>query len=200
MSLSTWLRDYLFIPLGGSRGSAWKVRRNVFITMVLGGLWHGAAWHYVIWGAFHGMGLVLSKEWNDLVSKVPALARLRPHPLWHCAGIVFTIYFLFQAGILFRADGLPQAFAIAQKMYIPAASNIAVESFVSSCLPLALSLYWSFLLLKTFFEKSNNKFATAVMHWWLQSAPAQTVAYLSIAIVILGFAPMQVAPFIYFQF
>ena len=51
ISLSTWLRDYLFIPMGGSRGGAWKVRRNMMITMVLGGLWHGAAWHYVIWGA-----------------------------------------------------------------------------------------------------------------------------------------------------
>jgi alginate O-acetyltransferase complex protein AlgI len=200
MSLSTWLRDYLFIPLGGSRGSAWKVRRNVFITMVLGGLWHGAAWHYVIWGAFHGMGLVLSKEWHDLVSKVPFLAKLRAHPLWHCAGIALTIYFLFQAGILFRADGLPQALAIAQKMYIVAPSKIVVDSFLSSCLPLALTLYWAFLIIKAFFEKSTNKYAASVLHWWLNSAPAQTVAYMSIAMIILGFAPMQVAPFIYFQF
>lgn len=200
MSLSTWLRDYLFIPLGGSRGSAWKVRRNVLITMVLGGLWHGAAWHYVIWGAFHGMGLVLSKEWHDLVTKVPVLARLRPHPLWHCAGIVFTVYFLFQAGILFRADGLPQAWAIAQKMYIPAASSLVVEAFLKSCLPIALSMYWAFLIIKGLLEKSNNKYAQAIVQWWLHSAPAQTVAYMSIALVILGFAPMQVAPFIYFQF
>ncbi len=113
---------------------------------------------------------------------------------------MFTVYFLFQAGILFRADGLPQAFAIAQKMYIPAASKLVVDSFLASCLPLALSLYWGFLIIKGLFEKSDNKYAQSIVQWWLHSAPAQTVAYLSIAIVILGFAPMQVAPFIYFQF
>jgi alginate O-acetyltransferase complex protein AlgI len=200
MSLSTWLRDYLFIPLGGSRGSAWKVRRNVLITMVLGGLWHGAAWHYVIWGAFHGTGLVLSKEWHDLVSKFPVLVRMRPHPLWHCTGVALTIYFLFQAGILFRADGLPQACAIAQKMYVPASSDLVVQSFMGSCLPLALSLYWIFLTIKVLLERSGNKYAVSILKWWINSAPAQTVAYLSIGLVILGFAPMQVAPFIYFQF
>jgi alginate O-acetyltransferase complex protein AlgI len=200
MSLSTWLRDYLFIPLGGSRGSAWKVRRNVLITMILGGLWHGAAWHYVIWGAFHGAGLVLSKEWQDLVTRHPVLARLRPHPIWHCTGVALTVFFLFLAGILFRADGLPQAFAIAQKMFILAPSNLVVESFLGSSLPLSLSLYWIFLITRTLLERSGNKYAVSILQWWLQSAPAQAVAYISIAIVVLGFAPMKVAPFIYFQF
>ena len=57
ISLSTWLRDYLYIPLGGSRGSAWKTYRNLFLTMLLGGLWHGASWNFVIWGALHGAAL-----------------------------------------------------------------------------------------------------------------------------------------------
>jgi alginate O-acetyltransferase complex protein AlgI len=58
ISLSTWLRDYLYIPLGGNRGSAARTRRNLLITMVLGGLWHGAAWTFVLWGAYHGLLLV----------------------------------------------------------------------------------------------------------------------------------------------
>ena len=58
ISLSTWLRDYLYIPLGGSRGSEWQTRRNLFITMVLGGLWHGAAWTFVLWGIYHGVLLI----------------------------------------------------------------------------------------------------------------------------------------------
>jgi D-alanyl-lipoteichoic acid acyltransferase DltB (MBOAT superfamily) len=58
ISLSTWLRDYLYIPLGGSRGSEWLTRRNLLITMVLGGLWHGAAWTFVIWGFYHGLLLI----------------------------------------------------------------------------------------------------------------------------------------------
>jgi len=58
ISLSTWLRDYLYIPLGGSRGSEWDTRRNLFVTMVLGGLWHGAAWTFVIWGVYQGALLI----------------------------------------------------------------------------------------------------------------------------------------------
>ena len=58
ISLSTWLRDYLYIPLGGNRGSEWQTRRNLFITMVLGGLWHGAAWTFVLWGIYQGLLLI----------------------------------------------------------------------------------------------------------------------------------------------
>ena len=59
VSLSSWLRDYLYIPLGGNRGARWLTYRNLFITMLLGGLWHGAAFHFVVWGAYHGLLLML---------------------------------------------------------------------------------------------------------------------------------------------
>ena len=61
VSLSTWLRDYLYIPLGGNRGSRFKTYRNMFLVMALGGLWHGAAWPYVLWGSYHGVLLVLER-------------------------------------------------------------------------------------------------------------------------------------------
>jgi alginate O-acetyltransferase complex protein AlgI len=70
MSLSFWLRDYLYIPLGGNRGGVLFVWRNLMITMLLGGLSHGAAWNYVVWGALHGVGLCANKLWHEL----------RPHP------------------------------------------------------------------------------------------------------------------------
>jgi alginate O-acetyltransferase complex protein AlgI len=62
ISLSTWLRDYLYFPLGGSRGSDGRTRRNLLITMVLGGLWHGAAWTFVLWGVYHGLLLIAYRE------------------------------------------------------------------------------------------------------------------------------------------
>ncbi len=65
ISLSTWLRDYLYIPLGGNRGSRWAVYRNLLITMVLGGLWHGAAWTFVLWGLFHGILLISHRWWVE---------------------------------------------------------------------------------------------------------------------------------------
>lgn len=64
ISLSTWLRDYLYIPLGGNRGKTWEVYRNLFITMFLGGLWHGANWNFLLWGALHGAALCVNHAWN----------------------------------------------------------------------------------------------------------------------------------------
>src|SRR6185437_16914963 len=64
ISLSTWLRDYLYIPLGGNRGSSWATYRNLMITMVLGGLWHGASWTFVFWGFLHGLGLGVTRAWE----------------------------------------------------------------------------------------------------------------------------------------
>jgi D-alanyl-lipoteichoic acid acyltransferase DltB (MBOAT superfamily) len=65
ISLSTWLRDYLYIPLGGNRGTAWTTRRNLFLTMVLGGLWHGAAWSFVLWGVYHGLLLIVYRTIDE---------------------------------------------------------------------------------------------------------------------------------------
>ena len=71
MSLSFWLRDYLYIPLGGNRGGALFVCRNLMITMLLGGLCHGAAWICVVWGALHSVGLCANKLWRDVRQRVP---------------------------------------------------------------------------------------------------------------------------------
>jgi hypothetical protein len=68
MTLSRFLRDYLYIPLGGSRGGRLFTYRNLFITMLLGGLWHGAAWTFVLWGAFHGAMLVAEHAWAKRVA------------------------------------------------------------------------------------------------------------------------------------
>jgi alginate O-acetyltransferase complex protein AlgI len=64
ISLSTWLRDYLYIPLGGNRGSQWRTRRNLMLTMILGGLWHGAAWTFVLWGAYQGLLLIAYRSFD----------------------------------------------------------------------------------------------------------------------------------------
>jgi D-alanyl-lipoteichoic acid acyltransferase DltB (MBOAT superfamily) len=73
MTLSRWLRDYLYIPLGGNRGPTAFVYRNLFLTMLLGGLWHGAAWTFVIWGALHGVALVAERS-ERLVVALPVVA------------------------------------------------------------------------------------------------------------------------------
>ncbi len=78
ISLSTWLRDYLYIPLGGNRSGNVKTYRNLMLTMTLGGLWHGASWNFVIWGALHGLYLSIHKLWTSRNTTVevspPAIA------------------------------------------------------------------------------------------------------------------------------
>jgi alginate O-acetyltransferase complex protein AlgI len=76
ISLSSWLRDYLFIPLGGSKCSRWKTARNLMITMTLGGLWHGANWSFVIWGVLHGLMLVVHRFFRDFAEERPRLKAL----------------------------------------------------------------------------------------------------------------------------
>jgi alginate O-acetyltransferase complex protein AlgI len=76
ITLSTWLRDYLYIPLGGSRTSPWRRRFNLMVTMALGGLWHGGAWHYMVWGIGHGVALVANHEIDSRKRSVAVGRRL----------------------------------------------------------------------------------------------------------------------------
>ncbi len=176
------------------------------LTMVLGGLWHGAAWHYVIWGAFHGAGLVLSKEWTDFAARTPFLSKLRPHPLWHWSGVAATMLFLFMAGILFRADTLPQALRIAHKLIVLDAGGDVTTLFLNSTLPVTLTLYVLYLAARTLLDRAarpespfNGVFQT-VRNYFESSLGTQVVIYASVAFIILGFAPLHASPFIYFQF
>ena len=105
ISLSQWLRDYLYLPLGGSRGGVGKTVRNLFITMLLGGLWHGAAWTFVVWGAYHGLLLGIYR----VIDRIPFLDR----PLLTRVLMRLVFFHLVCLGwIVFRADSLPQAWAM----------------------------------------------------------------------------------------
>jgi D-alanyl-lipoteichoic acid acyltransferase DltB (MBOAT superfamily) len=108
ISLSTWLRDYLYIPLGGNRGGTVRTYRNLFLTMLLGGLWHGAAWTFVFWGAFHGLWLGVHR------ALAPRLPRLPPRLAG--AGSVLAVLGTFHAvcvgWVFFRASSLEQALSI----------------------------------------------------------------------------------------
>ena len=102
MSLSSWLRDYLYIPLGGNRGGRWFVARNLLLTMLLGGLWHGAAWHFVFWGGLHGLALVAHREWR-------ARVKIDGAWWWTAAGTLLTFYWVCVCWVFFRAPDLSAA-------------------------------------------------------------------------------------------
>ncbi len=104
ISLSTFLRDYLYVPLGGSRGSALATARNLSVTMLLGGLWHGAAWNFVAWGAYHGGLLAIHRLWKRLRGARPA-----PGAVVHAVQIVAMFHLTCLGWLLFRATSLGQA-------------------------------------------------------------------------------------------
>lgn len=200
MSLTSWLRDYLFIPLGGSRVGPWRQRFNLMLTMVLGGLWHGAAWHYVIWGAFHGLGLVLTKDWQELVGRSQFLSKLRPTVGWHCAGVLSTWIFLTFAGLLFRSDDIPHALEMARRLFVIAPSAEIIGMVLTSTLVVSMPAYLTYLWLNQLFRQGRMTLPTSVASWYQQSTPAQVAVYAAFSLIILGLAPGQVTPFIYFQF
>ena len=100
ISLSTWLRDYLYIPLGGSRDGPWATRRNLLITMFLGGLWHGATWSFAVWGVLHGLFLTVEHAAAGLFDRLPP--RVRENPLMQLLGMAVTFHLTCLAWVFFR--------------------------------------------------------------------------------------------------
>lgn len=98
MTLSRWLRDYLYIPMGGSRVPTAKIYRNLFVTFLLGGLWHGAAWTFVAWGALHGLACCCQRAWSSAGHRMP-----------NWAGIVVTFLFVNLSWVYFRAPDFAAA-------------------------------------------------------------------------------------------
>lgn len=114
ITLSRFLRDYLYIPLGGSRRGQWRRYINLAITMLLGGIWHGAGWTFIIWGALHGFYLIVNHLWRDLIK-----AR-KPHAFagsgWRWFSRALTFFFVVIAWVFFRADSLATAKVLLQGM------------------------------------------------------------------------------------
>src|ERR1700676_2043853 len=115
MTLSQFLRDYLYFPLGGNRRGPTLRYVNLMITMLLGGLWHGAAWTFVVWGALHGAYLCINHGWNNYGPEIaPRFA-----PLAKLAGLILTFLSVVVAWVFFRADSLSTAIYVLSKMADP---------------------------------------------------------------------------------
>ncbi len=104
ISLSSWLRDYVFIPLGGSRCSRWATCRNLMITMAVGGLWHGAAWGYILWGVAHGLMLVIHRFYQDYCETRPRLEAFLQSPLGIAWRVFLTFFCVMLCWVLFQPD------------------------------------------------------------------------------------------------
>lgn len=135
MTLSRFLRDYLYIPLGGNRKGPVRKYANLAITMLLGGLWHGAAWNYVIWGGLHGLYLTVHHLWRDLVNTGRHFPLVRiPSPLTWLATFIAVCF----AWVFFRAADLPGAWRLIRGM--TGANGIAIPDAIASALHIDAAL------------------------------------------------------------
>jgi D-alanyl-lipoteichoic acid acyltransferase DltB (MBOAT superfamily) len=123
MTLSRFLRDFLYIPLGGNRKGRWKTYRNLMITMVLGGLWHGAAWTFVLWGAFHGLGLSSEHLLGNRWTRLPGWLR------W-----LITFHLICFGWILFRSQGLDSVGDFLSRLFTPGPATLWTAPVVAAVL------------------------------------------------------------------
>jgi alginate O-acetyltransferase complex protein AlgI len=192
ISLSTWLRDYLYIPLGGNRGGRWYGARNVMITMLLGGLWHGASWTFVIWGGLHGVYIVLSRLVSEILPAPETRTRGQARALT-AAGWASTMALVLVTWVFFRAQTLSDA------MYV-------LRQWLTLSTPLYIGDSRSFLV-----QCALGIACVIAMDWlgrhrddgdalgWLGPRTQWAVAYaLVFGIITLGVE--SGAQFIYFQF
>ena len=114
ISLSTWLRDYVYIPLGGNRNGKIRTFINLFITMLLGGLWHGANWTFLIWGAIHGLGLSIHKVWEEKSAIV--LCKINKTFIYNAISLFITFHFVCLGWVFFKAVSFATAISLLQQI------------------------------------------------------------------------------------
>jgi D-alanyl-lipoteichoic acid acyltransferase DltB (MBOAT superfamily) len=206
ISLSTWLRDYLYIALGGNRRGNARTYANLLITMLLGGLWHGAAWNYVLWGAWHGIGLASHRivagrrkrtqtnagagelpELQDTTGKVQNLGvwNWRQLPSW-----AFTMCFVGYGWLLFRARSVEQIAAMTQAL-VDLSSPIWITSYLVNLAVFALPL----VLMEVWQSRTRNLLAPLTLGLW-----PRAVLQGGLLLAIILFWERAEVPFIYFQF
>lgn len=194
MTLSRWVRDYIFIPLGGSKGSDLSTAVNLLVTMALAGLWHGASWTFMVWGAYHGLGLALhnvyikTRLYQVLVAHVPGWA-------YRTTMVVVTFHFVTIGWILFRSPDFSTAWEI-------------FRALAGLCSDLSGWRLAQAYLLKSygFTTMALYGISLLVLRSSSLSSPFQRyksvrlLAYALMLYLILLLAPAHTDPFIYFQF
>jgi D-alanyl-lipoteichoic acid acyltransferase DltB (MBOAT superfamily) len=181
ITLSRWLRDYVYIPLGGNRGSEAATYRNLMLTMLLGGLWHGASWTFVVWGGLHGMYLAVGR-WRD--ARDPDRTR-RPVLAW-----LATFNLVCLAWVFFRAQTFTDAFDVLRGVFDPTDLLPAPSSGLVLLVAAALAVQ---------FVPRNWKIDAEVV--FSRMAPVLQGVALAVAFVTIdALGPEGVAPFIYLQF
>ncbi|MBW6513441.1 MAG: MBOAT family protein [Candidatus Syntrophosphaera sp.] len=198
ISLSSWLRDYLYIPLGGNRKGRFRTYVNLMATMLLGGLWHGASWNFVFWGGLHGAALALDKLIQTTIGRRSAASMLKnpdPSPLSRVLGLVLTFNFVSFAWIFFRSRDFASAWLMLSRIF---------TKFNPRVIFLWLAQYHvvaALIVLGYLFHWVPKRFELGLEERLSQVPVAVQAFILAIVIWILfQFRAADLQPFIYFQF
>ena len=186
ITLSAWLRDYLYIPLGGNRSGKWNTFRNIMITMLLGGLWHGASWTFVAWGGLHGIYLC--------VERIAGCGRQLVMTLSPAAVIkgVFVFFCVALAWVFFRADSFPSAGAVFSALFAQAPARAALLG--SADIKRVMVIIGGMLLLQWSWRDRNIPALILKTPRWLL-----TIIWVVLALLVILSAQSSNS-FIYFQF
>ncbi len=183
ISLSSWFRDYLYIPLGGNRGSKYKTYRNMFIVFILCGFWHGASFNFILWGAFHGLFLTIERAFHGK-------GKLFPSTVKH----IYTLFFVMLGWIMFRAETLSDLKTYYIKMFIGDFSDLTYVKLILNepkfILCAVLGIVFSTPLYKSLEKKSfpyKQLLKTCIF----------TILFIASCISLIG---DDYNPFIYFRF
>jgi D-alanyl-lipoteichoic acid acyltransferase DltB (MBOAT superfamily) len=188
ISLSSWFRDYLYIPLGGSAGTLVRTCLNQMTTMLLVGLWHGASWSFVVWGGIHGLYLIVERLLKRLVP-------VHPSRHWFSALPVALVTFALGcvAGVFFRADSIDHAILILKVMFgqatAPSSLSLSQDAVVKVILVMGILLAVQWLMRSRQLEEVVEQWS-----WWVRSL---VLTGLLVGIVVLS---GEDRAFIYFQF
>lgn len=189
ISLSSWLRDYVYIPLGGNRKGTVRTYVNNLITMLVGGLWHGAAWKFVFWGGMHGVGLAIHKACRPILERIP--------DTWYVKTLSWAATFIFVSllWVFFRASNFTDSVAII--------GNIFTDFDTSHILPfiqerstwciMILIMAVSHSLPLQWYQRTGEIFIH--LHWIIK-----LIIFCTVVQLVIQFMSAEVAPFIYFQF
>ena len=189
ISLSTWLRDYLYIPLGGNRGRAWRTYRNLMLTMLLGGLWHGAGWTFMAWGLFHGLILCIYRPFEKRARTIDSRAG---RPWWQAVASALVMFHLTCIGwLLFRAESIGQAWEMLWRIV----TDFRVSRLSAFCLTNVVFYAVPLMALEFWMSRTDDPLRLTKVHWL-----ARAGVYSYIAVMLLIFPPAVHSEFIYFQF
>ncbi|MFW5795034.1 MAG: MBOAT family O-acyltransferase [Bacillota bacterium] len=206
ISLSTWFKDYLYIPLGGNRVTKMRYYFNLFFTFLVSGLWHGAAWTFVIWGALHGFYQIFSLITSDLRSKIKEKIGLSKFPFLDKIMQISITFTLVNFGwIFFRANSLSDALYIINNLFVSLGSQLSSwESFKAAVVGYGLNQYELILafVVIIIMESIHLLQRNGSVRKLLEKKPLvfRWAAYYFMIIIILAFGAYGEAEFIYFQF